>query len=83
MNERIKVFWIEPTDRERRWLRRYTSSAEHKCGIMAQTPPRFREQPGTPGIVRDAERPPIRTASWTRATLPASRSGSQSWPSCG
>jgi hypothetical protein len=26
-----KVFWIEPTDRERRWLRRYRSSAEHKC----------------------------------------------------
>jgi hypothetical protein len=27
----IKVFFLEPTDRERMWLRRYRSSAEHKC----------------------------------------------------
>lgn len=27
----IKVFWIEPNHRERHWLRRYRSSAEHKC----------------------------------------------------
>jgi hypothetical protein len=27
----IKVFWIEPTGRERLWLRRYRASIEHKC----------------------------------------------------
>lgn len=31
MGDKIKVFWLEPTDREKRWLRRYTSSLEHKC----------------------------------------------------
>jgi hypothetical protein len=29
----IKVFWLEPTDRERRWLRRYTRSDEHRCTV--------------------------------------------------
>jgi hypothetical protein len=27
----IKVFFLEPTDRERQWLRRYRSSIAHKC----------------------------------------------------
>lgn len=30
MADRIKVFWCEPTDRERQWLRRYRSGDE-KC----------------------------------------------------
>ncbi|RWO39487.1 MAG: hypothetical protein EOS11_22095 [Mesorhizobium sp.] len=27
----FKISWWEPTDRERHWLRRYTSSDKHKC----------------------------------------------------
>ncbi|TGT72893.1 hypothetical protein EN802_13520 [bacterium M00.F.Ca.ET.159.01.1.1] len=27
-----KITWLEPTDREHQWLRRYTSSDKHKCG---------------------------------------------------
>jgi hypothetical protein len=27
----FKITWLEPTDRERQWLRRYTSSDKHKC----------------------------------------------------
>lgn len=31
MGDRIKVFFLEPTDREHRWLRRYVSSSAHTC----------------------------------------------------
>jgi hypothetical protein len=31
----IKVFWLEPTDRERHWLRRFSSSEKRKCGVSA------------------------------------------------
>lgn len=27
----VKVFWLEPTDRERRWLRRFSFGSKHEC----------------------------------------------------
>ena len=32
----VKVFWIEPTDRERRWLRRFSFSNKIKCSANGE-----------------------------------------------
>ena len=31
MSDPVKVFWIEPTDRERQWLRRFNFGKDRKC----------------------------------------------------